>query len=56
MKCENYFCIYEEKGECVLKEIKIDITGQCDSCIYIDVPELQLDNYKNQLKNRMKDY
>ena len=34
MKCENYFCVYQDNGKCILDEINIDIMGQCDSCIY----------------------
>ena len=46
----KFFCIYEDKGMCLLKEISIDITGQCDSCIYIDIPESLLDNYKKDIE------
>ncbi len=48
MKCENCFCIYQENGKCILDEINLDITGQCDSCIYVDIPKKDLEKYKNR--------
>ncbi len=52
MKCENYFCVYQDNGKCILDEINIDIMGQCDSCIYIDIPKFELEKYKKLLKNK----
>ena len=34
MKCENYFCIYEENGSCTLEEISLSISGTCEALIY----------------------
>ena len=56
MKCENLFCVYQENGECLLDEISIDIAGQCDSCIYIDIPNSDLNKYKTNLRNKMESY
>ena len=56
MKCENCFCVYQEKGECILEIIDIDIIGQCDSCIYIDIPQYDLNKYKTQQRDKIKKY
>lgn len=55
MKCENEFCIYQEKGSCVLDDINLDILGQCTECIYVDIPESQLENFKKEHRKR-RDY
>lgn len=33
MKCENNFCVYQTKGTCRLKTIRLDNTGMCTECI-----------------------
>ena len=39
MRCENNFCIYWKDKSCILDEISLDIQGQCEDCIYIDLDE-----------------
>ncbi|MBQ6815930.1 MAG: hypothetical protein IJP26_01680 [Clostridia bacterium] len=56
MECENLFCIYQENNHCILNEITLDIVGQCDSCIYVEIPKFELENYKIQLRNKLKSY
>lgn len=52
MLCENNFCIYWSKNNCILNNIEIDISGVCKSCIYLNIEEEILNNYrKNSLKN-----
>ena len=52
MICENIFCIYQRKDQCVLKEISLDITGACAHCIYVDIGQKMLEEMKeNQLQN-----
>lgn len=53
MKCENYLCIYEKSGDCLLKSIELDVMGQCKECIYISIEEENLDKLKT--KNRIID-
>ena len=48
MKCENYLCIYEKSGDCLLKSIELDIMGQCKECIYISIEEENLDKLKTK--------
>ena len=48
MKCENVFCIYEEKGKCILDNISIDVSGACTDCIYIDIDEEVIRTLKNE--------
>lgn len=52
MFCENYFCIYNKKEKCILKEVSLDFQGRCNECIYINIEETQLKKIKKeQLKN-----
>lgn len=39
MKCENIFCIYQSKGQCLFDEVDIDSLGMCAECIYPDIDE-----------------
>lgn len=39
MNCENDFCIYQNKGKCILDKIDIDSLGMCAECIYPDIDE-----------------
>lgn len=54
MNCENYFCIYQEKGCCTLENIELDILGQCKECIYVDIDEEELKKKKHKAINRYK--
>ncbi len=49
MKCENCFCIYEMNGNCTLKEISLNISGACESCIYPEIDRIYLENEKQKL-------
>lgn len=51
MKCENCFCIYEDNGECILKNIELDILGQCKECIYVRLEKKQLLELKTTQRN-----
>lgn len=55
MLCENFLCVYEKDGECILDEIKIDISGQCACCIYPNIDSDTLKNYKNETLINMQD-
>ena len=46
MKCENYLCVYQKENECILKEINLDVQGQCMECIYVNLDEYVLDSAK----------
>jgi len=37
MNCEANFCIYNKNYGCILKEIEIDSSGMCISCINISL-------------------
>ena len=57
MNCDNRFCIYQEEGVCLLKKIELDITGQCKSCILVNISEMALKIGKEILRTHyeMKD-
>lgn len=46
MKCDNYLCIYEEKGICLLENISLDIIGQCNECEYVKLDKERLESLK----------
>ena len=49
MNCENYFCIYQSKGKCIIEENNIDNCGMCLDCIYPDIEERILTDAKNRM-------
>lgn len=52
MRCENIFCIYWKNEECILDEVSLDIMGNCQDCIYVDIEDDVLENYRNKLLNK----
>ena len=55
MNCENEFCIYQEKGKCILNEVSLDILGQCTECIYVNLDEKVLSEAKEKLREKNRD-
>ena len=53
MRCENLFCVYWINDNCSLDEIYLDIQGSCQSCIYVDINENDLESYR---RNHFKKY
>ena len=51
--CENFFCLYNEKEECCLDEIELDVCGCCKSCIYVNIPEAELSKRKKEQIEKM---
>ncbi len=49
MRCENVFCIYWVNNNCGLDEISLDIQGNCQDCIYVDIKEEELENHRQKL-------
>ena len=47
MLCENYLCIYWRKNCCTLKNISLDIQGNCLDCIYINIKKDFLEKLRN---------
>lgn len=39
MQCENRFCIYWNRHQCILQSISLDQVGICQSCICITMKE-----------------
>lgn len=48
IKCENNFCIYYQKGRCILDHISLDDLGICSECVYIPIPEPVLQVYREK--------
>lgn len=53
--CENEFCIYQENGKCILDVIELDISGMCQSCIYINISQEELNKKKKKLREELGD-
>ena len=47
MKCDFDYCIYNRYFVCILDEIDINGSGQCNSCIMISLKEDVLEKLKN---------
>ncbi len=56
MECLNEFCIYQKNDKCILDEIEIDIGGNCQSCIYPDIPPQILEQEKEKLLKQFEEY
>ena len=50
MRCENHFCIYYEDDACLLDDIALDVLGNCESCIYVTLPESLLRRVRAQMR------
>lgn len=50
MQCENYFCVYQENGMCLLMSVKLDIQGRCKSCAYLPMSK-KLKELKTDIRN-----
>lgn len=48
MKCEFSYCIYNEDLTCLLDEIRINSSGNCESCIMITLQDRMLSKYKKK--------
>ena len=54
MLCENLFCIYWEAEKCILDEISLDIQGNCESCIYVDIDPNLLQKERKKLLDQLR--
>ena len=52
MNYENYLCIYENDGQCILDEIELDV-GLCKECIYVDISNNDLEQKKQKIRDRI---
>ena len=48
MKCEFVNCIYNKDSACIFDEIEINSLAMCDYCEIGNVPEGDLEEYKNK--------
>ncbi len=51
MRCENKFCIYWNENECILDDISLDVQGNCEDCIYVNIDE---ENLKAERQRSLK--
>lgn len=55
MQCENIFCIYYAERQCILDEISLNIQGVCENCIYIEINEKVLADYRKELIEKLNE-
>ena len=55
MNCENYLCVYQSDGQCLLKEISLDQTGSCLACIYPDIEPAVLEQAKTDFLKKQEE-
>ena len=48
MKCENNFCVYNKKGNCII-EPSMNVFGACESCVYVEPDPDYIDALKIKL-------
>ena len=51
--CDNEFCIYQKEGKCSLEGIQLDIQGNCENCIYVNVEQEVLNSLKKEALGKM---
>lgn len=54
MKCSNVFCIYWSDDECLLDNITLDIQGNCECCIYVNIDDAELQKHRKKLLSKYK--
>lgn len=55
MKCENEFCVYQDKGYCLLEDVEHNIMGTCTCCILVNVSGDTLQELKHKTLNEIKE-
>ncbi len=53
MRCDYNFCIYWDNKNCILDEISINSSGQCDDCIVVDFDEDVLKQKRQELLEKL---
>lgn len=54
MPCQNNYCVYWSDNDCILDEMYLDIQGNCESCIYVDIEESVLATYRKKHLDKFK--
>lgn len=52
--CENLFCIYWEENKCILSNISLDVQGNCQDCIYVDLQKMTLAEARKQMRKKLE--
>lgn len=53
MECENYFCVYQKDGKCILDSISLDTQG---SCLSWNIDDDVLEKEKAKILKRQEKY
>ena len=52
--CENLFCIYWEENKCILSNISLDVQGNCQDYIYVDLQKMTLTEAMKQMRKKLE--
>lgn len=52
--CENEFCIYWKKGECICREIALNAMGNCETGIHVTIPEETLFQKREDMLEKIR--
>ena len=52
--CENLFCIYWEENQCILNNISLDVQGNCQDGIYVDLKKITLTEARKQMRQKLE--
>ena len=53
MQCENNYCAYWENGECILKNISINVMGMCEECVLVTIDEEKLEKARERTRRNL---
>lgn len=56
MECENSFCVYWLKENCILEKITLDIQGNCQDCVYINIDENTLQKERIKVLQKFQEH
>ncbi len=56
MQCENNYCAYWENGECILKNISINVMGMCEECVLVTIDEEKLEKARGKTRRNLGDW
>ena len=53
MKCRFSWCVFNEKGRCLLRDIAINSSGMCEFLDIVNLPKEIVQKYKDKFLNQI---
>lgn len=54
IQCENRLCVYYQDHRCLLESITLDILGQCEACLLIDLTDREIARARQRTRARLE--